>query len=129
MWKFVADAVSVGAGVLSALLQWAKNWIEANGWMKLFAVVCLLVGLGLTTWGAFTASSAVIISREQAKHIAETNWGANQQLEDSLVAQSKQAKKGLQRVMCGTVLQFIGTLLSLSMKSRPVLRGWSWKGS
>src|SRR5271165_5472174 len=77
---------------------------------KMAPVALLLLGLILTTIGAFIASNAVIISNDQAQRLSETDWDHNQALKDSLLDQSRSAQCGLRFIFVGTILQIVGTV-------------------
>jgi hypothetical protein len=54
-----------------------------------------------------------IISDADATATAGTYWGSNPHLKRSLLAQSRAARNGLLAIVLGTILQIIGTGITL----------------
>jgi len=74
-------------------------------------VVLQLLGLLIGAGGAFTASTGVIVSKDQANKQAETTWDDNPAFRDAILFASSRAKWGLLAVAAGSVLTFLGIIL------------------
>lgn len=78
-------------------------------------VFCTLIGLVLIAAGAALAASALTITEEQLQEMTSTaDWGRNERLMERFKSQSLRARWGLACICVGSVLQLVGTLLSLS---------------
>jgi hypothetical protein len=75
--------------------------------------VFALVGLVITAIGAARAAKGVIISDADATALASTKFDLNVDLKNNLLRQSSLAQSGLWLVLTGTLLQAMGTLMSL----------------
>jgi uncharacterized membrane protein len=73
----------------------------------------VLAGLLLTALGIAVAARAVTIDEKTAADLAGIRLDRNRELEASLIAQSRSARRGLWTIFLGTVLQALGTAVPL----------------
>lgn len=85
-------------------------WEKGCKWLFMGSVV-ITVGLALDIVGVVVLARAVIINKETAVNLAATKWGGNKALEEALLQQSRDAKRGLVFIVSGFVLQAVGTWL------------------
>ena len=77
------------------------------------ATVLVLVGLLMTAAGVGIAAKAITIDAETAAAIAGIRLDRDRELETNLMVQSRAARRGLQLILLGTLLQAIGTAVPL----------------
>jgi hypothetical protein len=77
------------------------------------ATVLVLIGLLLTAVGVGIAAKAVTVDAETAAAIAGIRLDRDRDLEKTLLVQSRAARRGLQLILVGTLLQAIGTAVPL----------------
>ena len=78
----------------------------------------LIIGLLLSLWGAAWAASAVIIDERTADQLAATKWGANAEVRQALLDQSRAARNGLALVAFGSLIQIVGVALQATNITR-----------
>lgn len=70
------------------------------------------VGLALDIVGVWVLSYGVIISKKTARELAATKWNVNEELQEALLKQSSDARRGLCIIIPGFGLQILGSWLS-----------------